>query len=211
MSLAAHALVHGELFDDPEVKRATLEAETLAGQLSNTHPRLDAYSDGGVAGSGAEGSGAAIIRFEGTDVTLNIRLVPVRRRLSSGRAEWVGLLLILTVLRRVKATVTVRLGNIQVVNAYNDGQWAYGRNLFLRNDRILAHMCWNLMADRERDGLGRIEAKHQKGHAERRKKRAEFDTHEIYNGKVDAATHTACNNDTAYVSFAPLSADRTGV
>ena len=53
MSLAAHALVHGELFDDPEVKRATLEAETLAGQLSSAHPRLDAYSDGGVAGSGA--------------------------------------------------------------------------------------------------------------------------------------------------------------
>ena len=122
MSLAAHALVHGELFDDPEVKRATLEAETSVGQLSNAHPRLDAYSHGRVAGSGAEGSGAAIIRFEGTDATLNIRLVPVGRRLSSGRAEWVGLLLILAVLRRVKATVTVRLGNIQVVNAYNDGQ-----------------------------------------------------------------------------------------
>ena len=114
-------------------------------------------------------------------------------------------------LRRVKATVTVRLGNIQVVNAYNDGQWAYERNLLRRNDRDLALMCWNLMAARERDGLGRIDAKHQKGHAERRKKRAEFDTHEIYNDKVDAATHTACNNDTVYVSFAPLSADRTGV
>ena len=180
MSLAAHALVHGELFDDPEVKRATLEAETSVGQLSNAHPRLDAYSDGRVAGSGAEGSGAAIIRFEGTDVTLNIRLVPVGRRLSSGRAERVGLLLLLAVLRRVKATVTARLDNTQVVNAYNDGQWAYERNLLRRNDRDLALMCWNLMAARERDGLGRIEAKHQKGHAERRKKRAEFGTREIY-------------------------------
>ena len=104
------------LFDDPEVQRAALEAETLAGKLNSAHPRLDAYSDGGVAGSGAEGSGTAIIRFEGTDITLNIRLVPVGRRLSSGRAEWVGLLLILAVLRRVKATATVRLGNIQVVN-----------------------------------------------------------------------------------------------
>ena len=192
-------------------KRATLEAEKLAGQLNGACPRLDAYSDGGVAGSGAEGSGAAIIRFEGTDVTLNIRLVPVGRRLSSGRAEWVGLLLILAVLRRIKATVTVRLGNIQVVNAYNDGQWAYERNLLRRNDRDLALMCWNLMAARERDGLGRIEAKHQKGHAERRKKRVDFDTHEVYNDKVDAATHTACENDTVYVSFAPLSTDRTGV
>ena len=72
-------------------------------------------------------------------------------------------------------------------------------------------MCWNLMAARERDGLGRIEAKHQKGHAERRKKRTEFDIHEIYNGKVDSATHTARDNATAYVSFAPLSTDRTGV
>ena len=41
---AAHALVHGELFDDPEVERATLEAEKLARQLDNAHPRLDAYS-----------------------------------------------------------------------------------------------------------------------------------------------------------------------
>lgn len=55
MSLAAHALLHGELFEDPEVARATLEAETLAAQLNDTHPRLGAYSDGGVAGSGAEG------------------------------------------------------------------------------------------------------------------------------------------------------------
>ena len=211
MSQAAHALVHGELFDDPEVKRATLEAETLAAQMTDAHPGLDAYSDGGVAGSGAEGSGAAIIRFGGTDVTLNIRLVPVGRRLSSGRAEWVGLLLILAVLRRIKATVTVRLDNIQVVNAYNDGQWAYERNLLRRNDRDLALMCWSLMAARERDGLGRVEAKHQKGHAERRKKRADFDTHEVYNDKVDAATHTASKNDTVYVSFAPLSTDRTGV
>ena len=46
MSHAAHALVHGELFDDPEVKRATLEAEKLAGQLDSAHLRLGAYSDG---------------------------------------------------------------------------------------------------------------------------------------------------------------------
>ena len=97
MSLAAHALVHGELFEDLEVARATLEAETLTAQLSNTHPMLGAYSDGGVAGSGVEGSGAAIIRIGGTDVTLNIRLIPIGRRLSSGRAEWVGLLLLLAV------------------------------------------------------------------------------------------------------------------
>ena len=59
--------------------------------------------------------------------------------------------------------------------------------------------------------FAKIEAKHQKCHAERRKKRTEFDIHEIYNGKVDSATHTARGNDTAYVSFAPLSTDRTGV
>ena len=60
-----------------------------------------------------------------------------------------GLLLILAVLRRIKVTVTVRLGNIQVANAYNDGQWAYERNLLRRNDRDLALTCWNLMAARE--------------------------------------------------------------
>ena len=94
--------MHGELFKDPEVARATLEAEALAAQLNDTHPRLGAYSEGGVAGSGAEGSGAAPIRLGGTDATLNIRLVPIGRRLSSGRAEWVG--------------------NIQVASAYNGGQ-----------------------------------------------------------------------------------------
>ena len=67
------------------------------------------------------------------------------------------------------------------------------------------------MAARERDGLGRIVAKHQKGNAERRKQRTEFDIHEIYNGKVDRATHTVRDDTTAYVSFAPLSTDRTGV
>ena len=87
-SFAAHALVHGELFDDPEVARATLEAEKLlSAQLNDAQPRLGAYTDGGVAGSGAAGSGAAIIRFGDTDVTLNIRLIPIGRWLSSGRAE----------------------------------------------------------------------------------------------------------------------------
>jgi len=103
------------------------------------------------------------------------------------------------------------LGNIQVANAYNDGQWAYERNLLRCNDRDLSLMCWNLMAAREHDGLGRIEAKHQRPCAERRKQRAEFDIHEIYNGKVDSATHTVRDDATAYVSFAPLSTDRTGV
>ena len=211
MSPAAHALVHGEPFDDAEVARATLEAEKLIAQLNDAHPRLGAYSDGGVAGSGAPGLGAAIIRFGDTDATPNIRLIPIGRRLSSGRAEWVGLLLILAVLRRVKATVRVRLDKIQVASAYNDGQWAYERNLLRRNDRDLSLMCWNLMAARERDGLGGIEAKHQKGHAERRKQRTEFDIHEIYNDKVDRATHTVRDGATAYVSFAPLPTDRTGV
>ena len=72
-------------------------------------------------------------------------------------------------------------------------------------------MCWNLMAARERDGLGRIGAKHQKGHAERRKQRAEFDIYEIYNDKFDRATHTVRDDATAYVSFAPLTTDKTGM
>ena len=55
----------------------------------------------------------------------------------------------------------------QVASAHNDGQWAYERSPLRRNGRDLALMCWNLMAARERGGLGRIEAKHQKGHAER--------------------------------------------
>ena len=34
MSLAAHALARGELFDDPKVARATLEVEKLSAQLN---------------------------------------------------------------------------------------------------------------------------------------------------------------------------------
>ena len=59
--------------------------------------------------------------------------------------------------------------------------------------------------------MGALRPSTKKGHAERRKQRTEFDIHEIYNGKVDRATHTVRDDATAYVSFAPLLTDRTGV
>ena len=70
MSHAAHALVHGELFDDPEVRRAALEAEKLAGAQNGANPRLDAYSDGGV--KGAHGHFARCSQFPSPSSALTI-------------------------------------------------------------------------------------------------------------------------------------------
>ena len=102
-------------------------------------------------------------------------------------------------------------GNIQVVNACNDGQWAYERNLLRRNNRDLALMCWNLMAARERGGLRRIEAKHPK-----RPRRETQKTHPVRHSRDLQWQSGQCNShgprqrhDLRLVG--PLSTDRTGV
>ena len=68
-----------------------------------------------------EGSAAAILVIAGQEVTSVVRLAPAERALSSGRGGWVGLVLVLYIVRRVRADIALRLGNIQVVNTYNDG------------------------------------------------------------------------------------------
>ena len=69
---------------------------------------------------------------------------------------------VLYILREVRASMVLRLGNLQVVNTFNDGEWRFRRNWLRRNDRAL---------DRERRqrGFGKLTAPHQLGHAEKRK------------------------------------------
>ena len=51
-------------------------------------------------------------------------------------------------------------------------------------------------------GLGRTTVLHQLGHLEKKRKRAEqFETHEVYNSKVDALTHQLDGAMPLYVSF----------
>ena len=70
------------------------------------------------------------------DGLLRQRKPPVSERLasvdvvalSSGRSEWAGLVMVLYILREVRASVVLRLGNLQVVNIFNDGEWRFRRN-----------------------------------------------------------------------------------
>ena len=50
-------------------------------------------------------------------------------------------------------------------------------------------------------GLGGTTVLHQLGHPEKRKWAAQFDTHEVYNSKVDALTHQIDDAMPLYVSF----------
>ena len=132
-------------------------------------PTVQAYSDGSVIGNGVEGSASAIVRLGGRDVSSTIRMASADAPLSSGRAEWAGLVEVLFMIRRVRARVEIRLDNLQVVNTFNDGDWQFVRNWLRRNDRDMAVLAWDLLNERRVNGLGEVVAIHQHGHAERRK------------------------------------------
>ena len=192
-----HAWVAFAPEHDPQVREAATRAQAAArvrdhddsdGTDGNI-PVLDAYSDGSVLAKGVEGSAAALVRVFGTDVSVTVRLASLDVALSSGRSEWVGLVMVLCILREVCASVVVRLGNLQVVNTFNDGEWRFRRNWLRRNDRDMAMLAWALDRERRQRGFGELTALHQLGHAEKRKKRSEFDVHERYNDIVDGLTH----------------------
>ena len=115
-----------------------------------------AYSDGSAIADGVEGSAAAIVYVGGTDITAIVRLAAADRPLSPGRSEWTGLLLVLYIVRRVRADVVLRLGNLQVVNTFSDGPVRYEYNWLRRNDRGMATLAWELSAEREQRGLGTL-------------------------------------------------------
>ena len=126
MSRESHAWVLAALDRDPQVQKAIASAKRSQAQLGGSgRLELLAYSDGSVIGGGVEGSAAAILVIARQDVTSIVWLAPADGALSSGRAEWVGLVLVLynvmdSIVRRVRAGIVLRLDNIQVVNIYND-------------------------------------------------------------------------------------------
>ena len=111
------------------------------------------------------------------------------------------------ILREVRASVVLRLGNLQVVNTFNDGEWRFRRNWLRRNDRDMAMLAWALDRERRERGYGELTALHQLGHAEKRKNRSEFGVHERYNGIVDGLTHEI--NDLMMPVYAPFAHHNT--
>ena len=60
---------------------------------------------------------------------------------------------------------------------------------------------WRFANDQQVAGLGSTTVLHQLGHPEKRKRPEQFDTHEVYNSKVDALTHQLDDTMALYVSF----------
>ena len=167
-----------------------------------TTPTLLAYSDGSVTANGALGSAAAMLRIGTHDVFAIVRLASADTALFSGRSEWTGLLLVLYIAKHVRGDLVVRLDNLQVANAFTDGPWRFRRNWLRHNDRDLASLAWRLANDQQMAGLGSAPVLHQLGHPEKRKRAEQFDTHEVYNSKVDALTHQLDDTMALYASRA---------
>ena len=72
------------------------------------------------------------------------------------------------------ARIELRLDNIQVVDAFNDGRHKYVRDWLKRTDRDVASLVWSLAEERQRRGFGALTAIHIKAHAEDRKHRSLF-------------------------------------
>ena len=184
-----HAWVAFALDHDPQVRETATRAQAVAkvrdhddsDDTDGSIPVLGAYSDGSVLAKDVEGSAAALVRVFGTDVSATVRFASVDVALSSGRSGWTGLVMVLYILREVRASVVLRLGNLQVANTFNDGEWRFRRNWLRRNDRDMAMLAWALDRERRERGYGELTALHQLGHAEKRKNRSKFDVHERYN------------------------------
>ena len=96
---------------------------------------LLAYSDGSVLAEGIEGSAAAIVCINGREVCAVTRLASADRALSSGRTEWGGLVMVLYIAQDIPCEIVLRLDNLQVVNAFNDGSSRYEYDWLRRNDK----------------------------------------------------------------------------
>ena len=210
MTAPGHVWVAYALKNDAQVKEAAARAQAMVAAQNHGDsddddddiPVMDAYSDGSVLANGVEGSATAAVRVFGSDVPATVRLASVDVALSSGRSGWTGLVMVLCIFRRVRASVVLRLDNPQVVKTFNDGEWRFRRSWLRRNNRDMAMLAWALDRERRSRGLGELTALHQLGHADKRKSRAEFDVHERYNGIVDGLMYQINNPMPVYASFA---------
>ena len=138
------------------MREAATRAQAAAAALGNDDsdgtdddiPVLGSYSDGSVLAKGVEGSAAALMRVFCTHVSAAVRLASVDIALLAGRSDWTGLVMVLYILREVRASVVLRLDNLQAANTFNDGEWRFRLNWLRRNDRDMAMLAWAL--DRER-------------------------------------------------------------
>ena len=201
-SSAGHAWVNADIRDDEQVKRAVAQVEAAIRRHAGTRPLvLSAYSDGSVTGRGIAGSAAIVIETTEGEVVATVRLAPTDVALSSGRTEWVGLVMVLVAAASHSATIELRLDNIQVVNTFNDGRRKYVRDWLKRTDRDVASLAWSLAEERERRGHGGLVAIHIKAHAEDRKSRSQFTHHEVMNVRADELTHAITQDMPMYASF----------
>ena len=69
--------------------------------------------------------------------------------------------MVLYILREVRASVVLRLGNLQVANIFNDGEWRFRRNWLRRNDRDMAMLAWALDRERRERGCDELTALHK--------------------------------------------------
>ena len=196
----------------PEVVRAARELRKLLAGLSAqeratwANDAVMIYSDGSVEGAGVIGAAAIAIRVGETTVKAAVRVATFDEPLSSNRAEWTAAVMAIAVLTMagVDENVELRLDNNNVV--HDCGVKGRGRRrpkawLQMQDRDLEAIMhAWRLRR-RER-GMGEVVVLHQPGHPERRKRREEFDEHEVMNDVVDDATHRCHPNQLVYGGFA---------
>ena len=135
-SSAGHEWVNADIRDDDQVSDAVAQAEATIRRHAGAQPLvLSAYSDGSVAGRGVAGSAAIVIETTNGEVVATSRLAPTDVALSSGRTEWVGLVMVLIAAASPSAKIELRLDNIQVANTFNDGRRKYVRDWLKRTHR----------------------------------------------------------------------------
>ena len=71
----------------------------------------------------------------------------------------------------MRANVTLRLGNLQVVNKFDDGEERFAHDWLRHNERDMASLAWEMAATRERRGFGSIKVLHQSGHPKSARRR----------------------------------------
>ena len=76
---------------------------------------------------------------------------------------------------RACPNVTLRLGTLQVVNKFDDGEERLAHEWLRQNERDMATLAWKLAATRERTGFVSIKVLHRLGHPEKRKAAADFE------------------------------------
>ena len=163
------------------------------------------YSDGSVEGAGVIGAAAMAVKIGRVTVTMGMRMATFDVPLSSNRTEWGGATLAVAVMTAadVRQRLELRLDNLNVVKQSNRLEEAAEQmHIWLEmQDRDLAETFGWWLGKRKAENMGDVVIIHQPGHPERRKKREEFDEHEIMNDVVDHATHQLHPNQLVYGGF----------